>query len=294
MQSEQDFPLQTIWTHTALDNHRQAKCHLLFWVRHYWVDLHLIFCTAQSLWMDRDFAAEIFPADVHTAWRLASVTGVATHTVPRADSDTLSSQSAPWTLSVAYFSRQKSKQRVGDPFLTWKEATGTSFSCSSGSPAFSERDLPWSRTNCDPLHVAGTTTLEWGPGRQRGSKTFIPSSRVRTRWTAWIQGLHSQLTSQKTYLLDSCPVFWQDYTEDQWYNEGQFDWRKKRPLDQVSKDKKCWSGPYECILLMMSLGTTPGKSPGKWPVESDWGLTSGEELIFQGLLDTETQIIRNY
>lgn len=32
-----DFLLEIIWTHTALDNHRQAKCHLLFWIRHYWM-----------------------------------------------------------------------------------------------------------------------------------------------------------------------------------------------------------------------------------------------------------------
>lgn len=256
-----------LYEHTAFNNHRQAKCRLLFWVRHSWMDLHLISCTAQSLWTDLDFDTAIFRADVRTAWRLASVKGVATHTVPRADSDTLSSQSTPWTLSVAYFSRQKSKQRVGDPFLTWKEATGTSFSCSSGFPAFSERDLPWSSTNCYPLHVAGMTTLEWA--------------------SVWIQDLHSHLRGHRNFIYMIAALF-PDRTIlkiSDTLKHNLIDWkndlwtRSQRTRSVGQGNLNIWM----YILLMMSLVTMPGKSPGKCPVESDWGLTSGGGIDFSGI-----------
>lgn len=285
------------YEHTALNNHRQAKCRLLFCVRHDWMDLHLISCAAQSLWTDLDFASAICRADDRTAWRLTSVKGVATHTVPRADSDTLSSQSAPWTLSVAYFSRQKSKQRVGDPVLTWKEATGTSFSCSSGSPAFREIDLPWSRTNCYPLQVAGMTTLEWGLGGQHGS--FIPSSRVRTGQTAWIQDLHSQLWGHRKLIYMTASLFPDRTVLKISDNEAQFDWLKKRPLDQVSQDKKCWSGRSNHMNIYIYYWWCPwGPCQVSHLESAQLNQTEvsplGEELIFQGLLDTDTQIIRNY
>lgn len=185
---------------------------------------------------------------------------------------------ALWTLSVAYFSRQKSKQRVGDPFLTRKEATGTSFSCSSGSPAFRERDLPWSRTNCDPLHAAGTTTLEWGLGGQYGSRPSFPAEATENLFT-W------QLPCFLTGLYWRSVIQWRTI----WLTEKNDLWSRFQQTRSVCQDDlTIWM----YILLMMSLGTTTGKSPGKCPVESDWGLTSGGGIDFSGITwyrDTDYQ-----